>query len=216
MTTFRKFWQEQPRTSYAEFFQDFLHVSDYVAGDNTITITGTGTSVVSTEIKGGALVITNSAADNDAVFHQGKVEAYGFTPGKKIEFETRIRLSDVTQSDLILGLVITDTTPLAASDGVFFRKNDEDTYLDLVVCKNGTESVIALPDPLVNNTFVTLGFYFDGTDTVQASVNGIRVASLPIDNLPDDELLALTYGVQNGSAVAQNLAIDYLRVVQQR
>lgn len=220
MTTFRKFWQEKPRTAYAEYFNDFLSAQDYAAADWTITTTeagaGAATEAVSTAIQGGALVLTNDNFDNDADFLQGTVEAWGFTTRKATEFEMRFKVSDVTNTDVVLGLQITDTTPLAVSDGVFFRKNEDDTYPDLVVCKNGSESVIALPDPLVNDTFVTLGFYFDGTDTVQAMVNGTRVASLPTTNLPDDELLAISFGFANGSAAAHVMVIDYIRVVQER
>lgn len=216
MTTFRKFWQEKPRTGYAELFLDFTLFSDYDAADYTTTLTGTGTSVVSLAEACGALVITNSAADNDAVFSQGKTENWGFTKGKSTEFEARIKVSDATQCDLVLGLQITDTTPLAVSDGVFFRKIDDSTTIQLVVCKNAAETVVNLPTALGTNQYVTLGFYYDGTDTVQAMVDNVRVASAKIDNLPDDELLALSFGVQNGSAVARSLTIDYLRVVQQR
>jgi hypothetical protein len=220
MTTFRKFWQEKPRTDYFEYFNDFLVAQDYAAADWTITTVelgaGSATEAISTAIKGGALVLTNDAADNDSDFLQGTAETFYFASGKSTEFEMRFKVSDVTNTDVVLGLQITDTSPLAVSDGVFFRKNEDDTYFDLVVCKNGTESVIAMPDPVVNDTFVTMGFYHDGGDTVQAMVNGVRVASLPTTNLPDDELLAISFGFANGSAVAHVMTIDFIRAVQQR
>jgi len=220
MTTFRKFWQEKPRTGYAEYFNDFLSASDYAAGNFTITTVEAGassaTEAVSTAFAGGALVLTNDSADNDADWLQTVGESFSFTLGKSTEFEIRFKLSDVTNTDFIAGLQITDTTPMAVTDGVFFRKAEDDTYPDLVVCKNSVESVVALPDPLVDDTLVTLNFYYDGTDSVQAAVNGVRVASLPITNLPDDELLAISFGFANGSAVAHVLTVDYIRAVLER
>jgi hypothetical protein len=221
MSTFRKFWERKPRTDYFEFFNDFTKPTDYDTADWTLTTTEAGAGAATEAIgnlAGGVLVVTNDAADDDADFFQSTKEVYKYAANKALEFEIRFKLSDVTQSDFIAGLVITDTTPLANSDGIFFRKNDADTYPDLVICKNGTETVIALPDPLVDDTWVKLGFYHDeGGDTIQAFVNDVRVGAITdLTNAPDDEELAVTFGIQNGEAVAKVLSVDYIRVIEQR
>lgn len=221
MTTFRKFWETRPRTDYYEYFNDFVQPTDYDTNDWTLTTVEAGASSATEAIgnlAGGVLVVTNDAADDDSDFFQSTKEVFKYVATKALEFEMRFKLSDVTQSDFIAGLIITDTTPLANSDGIFFRKNDADTYPDFVVCKNGTETVVALPDPLVNDTYVKLGFYFDGNvnHELQIFVNDVRVGAAALTNVPDDEELAISFGIQNGEAVAKILSVDYIRAVAER
>lgn len=227
MTTHRKFWEHQPRTDYYEYFNDFLNTASYAAADWTITTTEGGSGDATEAISvgagpGGVLVITNDDAATDVDYLQNKLEVWQFQTGKVLEFECRFKVSDATNTGVVLGLQITDTTPLAVSDGVFFRKSEDDLYPDLVVCRNATETVVALPDPLANDTWVKLGFYYDGGDTVQAYVNDVRVAAVSSAGLPITspldlaELLAISIGLQNSSAAAHVLSIDYIRVRAQR
>jgi hypothetical protein len=220
MTTFRKFWETKPRTDYYEYFNDFVRPTDYDTNDWTLTTTeaggGSATEAIG-NLAGGILVVTNDNFDNDADWFQSTKEVFKYAANKALEFEARFKCSDITNTDILFGLAITDTTPLDASDGIFFRKNEDDTYPDLVVVKNGTESVLALPNPLVNDTYVKLGFYHpEGSDQIEAFVNDVRVGALPVTNAPDDEELAITFGFANGSAVAHVLSVDYIRAVQQR
>jgi len=221
MSTFRKFWQTVPRTDYFEFFNDFTRPTDYDTNDWTLTKVEAGAGSHSAAIgnlAGGILVSTNDAADDDGAFFQSTKELFKYDAAKALEFEIRFKLSDVTQSDFIAGLVITDTTPLANSDGIFFRKNDGDAIPDFVVCKNGTETVTELPAALVNDTYVKLGFYYDGNTAhkLQIFVNDIRVGASVLTNVVDDEELAVTFGHQNGEAVSKILSVDYIRAVEQR
>lgn len=220
MTTHRQFWKHKPRTDYVEYFNDFVRPTDYDTNDWTITTTEAGASSASEAIgnlAGGVLVITNDSNDDDADFLQSTKEVFKYDATKALEFNIRFKLSDVADSDFVAGLQITDTSPLAVSDGIFFRKSDGDTYPDLVVCKNGTESVLALPAPLVNDTYVKLGFYHsENDDTIQALVNDVRVGALPVTNAPDDEELAISFGIQNGAAASKILSVDYIQVLAQR
>lgn len=224
MSTFRKFWETKPRMDYAERVNDYLSTGDYAAGDFTSTKTGAATEVISVGAgASGVLVLTNSAGASDVSFHQNKIEAWRFQTGKALEFEIRFKLDDATLTDWVAGLQITDTTPLAVSDGVFFRKNAANAIPVFVVCKDGVESVLTLTDyPLVNDTWVKLGFYHDGDRTVDCFINDVRVGALPVTNLPTTvpldaaELLAVSYGLQNRTAVARTMSIDYIRAVQQR
>lgn len=226
---FRKFWERVPRTDYTEYFNDFLTTADYVAGDWTITTTeagaGAATEVISTGAgPNGVLVITNDDAATDADYLQNKIEAFQLIKGKKAEFEIRFKIGDVVNTAFVAGLQITDTTPLAVSDGVFLRKAEDVKNLELVVCKDGAEDKVVFPDDsaLVNDTWVKAGWYYDGTDRVDAYVNDMRVASVSADKLPTSdpldlaELLAVSFGLLNSSAAAHVLSIDYIRVRTQR
>jgi hypothetical protein len=205
-------------TQMHTWFDDF---DDYVAAEWTITETGTGTRAVG-NLANGILVITNAAADDDANFLQwsgatnaATVETWKFATGKRLWFKTKFKLSDATQSDFVMGLQITDTTPLAVTDGVYFLKADGSATLNLLVTKDSTSTTTAAAT-LVDDTYVTVGFVYDGKSTINIFVDDNRVASSVTTNLPDDEELTISFGVQNGEAVAKVLSLDYIMVSEDR
>jgi hypothetical protein len=123
----------------------------------------------------------------------------------------------VLQADFVIGLQITDTTMLDVTDGIFFQKDDGDALLDFHVEKNNTATDVAGVATLVADTYIKVGFYYDGVDsTIQIFINDVRVGAAAITNAPDDEELAISFGIQNGQAVANVLSLDYIRCVQQR
>lgn len=210
--------RDLPRSQRREFFDDF---DNYTAADWTITETGTGTRAVQNET-GGVLKITNGASDDDANFLQwsgntlaSTAETWKFVTGKPLYFGARVKLSDATQSDFVFGLQITDTTPLAVSDGVYFRKDDGDAYLDFVVIKDSTAST-ATAAYTMDTSYHNLEAYYDGGYYFTAYVDGVAVAKLALTNMVDDEELSLSFGIQNGEAVAKSLSIDWIWVIQQR
>lgn len=203
-------------TAWHVYFNDF---DTFVAGDWTITTTeagaGSATEALTDEV-GGVLLVTNDNADNDADFFQKVGESFRFTAGKKTLFKARFKTSNATQTDLIFGLVITDTTPLANSDGVFFLKADDAATVALSVNKNSTATTSSTLATLADATYVTLAFAYNGKDAVEAYVNDAKVATLATTNLPDDEDLTVTFGIQNGSAAAHTLSVDYIFAAQER
>jgi hypothetical protein len=207
---------------YYTFFDDF---DGYRAGaslDWLATITGTGTAIVSDAL-GGVVNITNSGADDDAYFAQWQggngssniAETFTFRAGKKLWFAARFQLSDVTDSDAIIGLAIADTSPLDASDGVFFLKADDAATLALVskIVTPVTASVNVLT--MVAATYYEVAFEYDGIDTIKAFVNGNPAGSLGITALPTTEL-AVTFGVQNGAAAAKTMLLDWIFCATER
>jgi len=207
-------------TTYHTWFDDF---DDYLAANWVRTVTGTGTTVVNTGADNGLLLTTNSAADDDAVFYQwsenaaaGAAETWKFIAGKKLWFKTKLKVSDATQSDFVIGLQITDTTPLAVSDGVYFRKDDGDADLDFVVVKGSTATTQTAITTVVSDTFITLGFYYNGVDKISIFKDDVAIASSVITNLPDTEELTISFGVQNGEAVAKTMSVDYILVSKER
>lgn len=215
--TVRKFESVYAPEELVTFFDDFL---TYVAAHWTITTTEAGSGAATEALGsglGGDLVVTNDDADNDADFFQKPGEAFLFTVGKPLQFIMRFKLSDVLEADFIAGLIITDTAPLANTDGIYFIKNDADTGLDFVVNKDSTLTTIEDVATLVDDTFVELEFYYDGASAdIDIFVDGVRIASAPLTNVPDDEELTPTFGIQNGEAVAKVLTVDYIGATQVR
>lgn len=222
MTTFRKFDWNRARSDFSTLFTDF---HDYAAADWVITTTeagaGSATEAVG-NLAGGVLVVTNDAADDDNDFFQwagGKgavAETFKFVSGKKLQFAFRGKLSDATQSDFFAGLYITDTDPVGGlTDGIYFRKLDGSTTLYLVAEKDSVETTLAVAT-LADDTYVMLEFYYDGGDRISAFVDGSRVGSIAVTTAPDDEELALSFGIQNGAAAAKVLSVDYIGASQER
>ena len=214
--TLRHRFYEYPH-EYFGYFNDFLNQNDYLATDWTVTETGVATQVISVGAGvGGVLVVTNAAADNDASFQQNDLEVFSYAAAKRLSFSARFKVLEVLQCDFVMGLQITDTSPLAVSDGIFFRKDDGDALLDFVVVKNSTETLVASVHTMVADTFVDVEFYYGGAGMFEIVVNGANVGTAVLTNAPDDENMCISFGIQNGEAVANIMSVDYISAVQER
>lgn len=205
-------------TQMHTYFDDF---DEYHAVNWTVTETQAGATQALANVDGGVLLLTNSAADNDLNALQKVGESFKFEAGKKLFFKARFAVSDATESDFIIGLQITDSTPLAVTDGVYFRKDDGDANLDFVVVKDSTASTATAITTVANNTYLTVGFYYNGINEIvyAASTNNNNptiLGKLAVTNLPDDEELTISFGIQNGEAVAKTMSIDYIFASKER
>ena len=204
---------------YHQYFDDF---DTYLAGQWTITATGAGTTAL-TDADGGAILLTNAAADNDARFHQKVGEGFLPASGKKVFFETRFTVSDATQSDWVIGLQVTDTTPLDVTDGMYFQKDDGDTNIDFYCSKDATtgrSTTTAWTTASAAATYMKLGFYFDGVRYITLWKDGVETATVDLSTtlatyLPDTEL-TISFGIQNGEAVAKTMTVDYIFAAMER
>lgn len=224
MSKLRTFTEDRALEDFHVLFTDF---NSYAAGDWVITTVEAGAGAATEALSsaaGGVLVVTNDAADNDYDAFQwaggagAVVENFKYVSGKALQFKARLKVSDADQTDLMAGLYITDTDPIGGvSDGIYFRVADGSASLYLVVEKDSTESAIDTGVDLADNTYVTLEWYYNGSqDAIIAVVDGVPVCSAPLTNVPDDEELALSFAVQNGEAVAKVLSVDYIGATQER
>jgi len=202
---------------YHSYFNDF---DTYLASDWTITTTEAGTGSATEALAdgdGGLLLLTNAAGDNDLDFLQLVKEGFKYEAGKQLAFNIRFKTSDATQTDIVAGLQLTDTTPLDVTDGIFFLKEDGSTSISFIVEKNSTQSTLTLPNALANDTFMTLGFVFDPKDQkFHVFQDNVLAGTVVNTNAPDDEELTVSFGVQNGEAVAKTMTIDYVGAMKER
>ncbi len=217
MTTFRKFDLTRDRNAFATYFDDFFK---YAAADWTLTTVEAGAGAATEALgagPGGLLVVTTDAANDDNDFFQWPTEQFKFVSGKKLQFAMRFKLSRV-DGDFMAGLHITDTDPIGGvSDGIYFRKLAAEAGLKLVIEKDAAESAVTVIETLAADTWYVVEFYYDGSDDkVKAYVNRTGAGSVPLTNAPDDEDLAVSFGVQNGSANAQVLTVDFIGAQQER
>lgn len=234
-------WVSPDVTSCHTWFDDFdrftttqtITITDpgnaTVNRDWLLTSTGGGTALV-TDGDGGIVVLTNGASDDDNAFVQWQggstsvSETFRWASDKALWFKSRFKVSDATQSDLVIGLQITDTTPLDVTDGIFFIKDDGSTTLTFRAEKNGTASTVTTAT-LADDTYVVVGFVYlpsgnngsGGAPICNVYLNDVRVGSLTtFTNFPDDEDLTISFGVQNGAAAAKTMTVDYILCSKQR
>lgn len=209
-------------TKYHTWFDDF---DDYAATDWIITTTeagaGNATEAINNE-DGGVLLITNDDADDDADFFQyagvdssAAVETFKWESGKQLAFKARFKVSDATQSDFIMGLQITDTTPLDVTDGFFFIKSDGSTSITFRSEKNNTADTVTVGT--CTTSYMVLAFFYDPVDQkFHVFMDDVEVGTCGITNACDDEELTVSFGIQNGEAVAKTMSVDYIYVAKER
>lgn len=220
-------------TKWHVFFDDFnaFTTDTSAAAKYTITTVEAGGSSATEALgdaAGGVLVITNDAADNDSDFFQKIGESFLLAVGKRAVFKIGFSVSDATAADWIAGLMVTDTTPLAAAgdgatDGVFFQKDAGDTNIDFYVQKNATTGQLtstAVGTTAAADTMMSVGFSYDGRRTIElfkddVMIKAVNLGGTPTAYLPDTEL-TVTFGVQNGEAVAKVMTVDYVFAAVER
>ena len=215
-STFGKVKAPDP-TKYHMYHNDF---DTYLASDWTITTTEGGSGNASEALgdgDGGLLVITNDDADDDNDFLQLVKEGFKYEAGKQLAFKARFKTSDADASDVVMGLQLTDTTPLDVTDGIFFLLTDGSTTLQFIVEKDGTQSTLDLSTALADDTFMSVGFVYTPADQkFHVYQNNVEVGTVVNTNAPDDEELTVSFGIQNGAAAAKVLTVDYVTAMKER
>lgn len=206
---------------YHSYFNDF---DTYAAGDWTITAVGTGTSALSS-VDGGILLVTNSAADNDGRQHQLVTNGFTMQAGKSAFFKARFALSDVVNSDLLIGLATLDTTLLGAiggdgvTDGIFFYKDDGVPILNISCQKDVTTSQVQNTSiaTLSPDIYVEVAWAYDGIDAIEYFIDGVKKGTLSASStyLPDASL-SVSFALLNGEAIAKIMSLDYIFAAKER
>lgn len=220
--THRARWIDGIGPGVRKFVDDFVKTglaSADAPSDWTVTLVegGAGESTVALEggADGGLLLITTDAAENDGVNMQAKGEAFtlSLTTAAPCAFSCRLKVSDATQSDFLVGLCITDTDLLGGmTDGAYFRKVDGSATVSAVLEKNATETT-GTAHTMVDDAFVWLEMYFDGA-VMHFYVNGAEITALAQTNLPDDEYLTPSIHFLTGEAVAKTMRVDRISAIQ--
>lgn len=196
---------------YAAYVDNFL---TYVASEWTVTETQAGATEVLTDVAGGGILITNSAADDDLVGMQLGAEAFKPAVDKQIWFQIKFQISDATQSDFYVGLSDTDTgLPTLPSDGIGFHKTDGSTTIGFSAISASIASTEANVGTLANATDIILGFKVTGTHSVEAWVNNFKVADIQT-NIPTTEM-RLSFALRNGEGVAKTMTVKRIIGVQE-
>ena len=211
-------------TLYYTFHDDFFN---YNASEWIVTEVDTDSdAAVANAITtgaGGWLVLNVEADELDLTQLQwaseessAVVEHFLMASGKKTFMKARFKVSDATDTGILIGLAVTDTTVVAgATDGFYFRKADTSTSLTCTMEKNSTE-VSVTAATMANDTFVTVAVEYDGASTMKVWADGVHVGTSVAVTAPTDEELTVSLGINNGVEGAEALTVDYIFIAQER
>lgn len=198
-----------------DFVKSPIDAADSILGA-TVTLVEAGageTTVNVTDAAGGQLLVTTDAADNDGANIQWGGEAFKLASFSHFYFGTRLKISDATQSDLFIGLAVTDTDLLGGvTDSIGFRKVDGATTLTAIVEKDSTETLATVATS-IGTSFIVLELVHDGS-VLEAFVDGVSQGTIATTNLPDDEELRVSLHFLAGEAVAKTCTVDWIKVYQ--
>ncbi len=203
-----------------QWFNDF---DGYVAADWTVTSTGGGTAAVQ-NADGGILLLTNGSSDNDNTFLQYKggtssstVETFSWDATRAMWFHARLKVSSATQSDFVIGLQITDTSPLAVSDGFYFQKDDDSTSLYFSATSSSTSTSVTGLATIADDTYFSVGFWWDPSlGVLNLYYNGNPVGSISNTANFTAHTLTLSFGIQNGDGNSRTMSLDFLHAAKDR
>lgn len=199
------------KSKYAEYYDDFFN---YVAGDWTVTETGSGSRAIQDAVSG-VLLVTNANGASDLNNLQKVGEAFLPAAGKKIWYESRFYIGDVSSSTVIMGLSVTDTSlgASAPANGIYFS-NTADSALAFTSRASSVSSSESGLLTTADSIYVKVGFKVIGTGLVEYWVNDVKQGSITT-NIPATEL-RVSFCVNNGTTAAETLGIDYIRAIQER
>ena len=220
----------------ARWNDQFIQFDDYDHGaiDETLRWTivkdsGAAAAIVA-DARSGELNLTSAnTTDNDGASIQGKQEYFSLpsTAGNKLYYETRIKMSDVDQMDVLVGLTETFTTnpeaALASSNIIGFLLTDGSAVIAGVTEASDTATTVTLDttlSTLTNDTYVTLGFVAtkansDGNNKVDFYINR-KYAGTSTTNIPTANMKMMAMSV-SGDATGQKVTtLDYMMGAQDR
>jgi hypothetical protein len=201
-------------TRYFQFFRDF---DTYGAGDLVITDVGTSLATALTDGDGGVVLITTGADNPSSRFFQAPKLMFYPTAGKQMWFTARWTASQASDTDIILGLVAQDTTPLANTDGLYFIKANGAATYSFVTNSASTATTASAIGTLTAATFVETSFYYDGNGNVEYFINNVKQGTLSTNVLSAGTTgLTPTFGIKSNSANARTLSIDYIWAIEER
>lgn len=207
-----------------EFVEDY----DLATTVWTHNVTGSTAPTAVDNNPRGTATFTNGGSDNNRIESSHTAEPVQLNrKGAEYWFVIGCRCfaanNNVVEADYGFGLVIQDSDWIGdgalASDGVWLQKDDglsnwyvvsargatslaqyQKSDLPATVDQNWTEWAIRIRTDAV----------FDQRGQITVFRNGQAVQTFEVSNIPDNEPLAPSFGVQNGEANAKSLAIDYI------
>jgi hypothetical protein len=203
-------------TKYHTFWDDFDTTPIAAQWTLTATSAGSGTSAITVpDADGGIARVTTAANENDGIYAEWISETFKLESGKKTWMKCRLSVGDAVQSDWLIGLHSTDTTPHDATMRYIFESVDGSANVYFNNDNDTTDSDSSTLGTLTDDTFVTLAAYYDGGTSIQLFVDDASVTTMTGNTVPAAEM-AVGFGYINGAAGAETADFDYIYVIKER
>ena len=211
-----------------ELYDDFFNLDTVRWSSVDDGTTGTNTA---NGVAGGEVSIVSAAADNDYHVMKSTAQVFKFAANKPLWFEARISCTEANTSaaNWIVGLSSVTTTGFLADNGA----GPASSFDGAVIYKvDGTMSIKFMSSAATVQTSQTLstftsavvyqvGFHFDPNDGTTGIVKpwvynettGVKTDGTPQNiTLSGLNVMNAIYGIKAGSASAETLKIDRIRV----
>jgi len=173
------------------------------------------TSLGAANEAGGALLISTDGTENDGINVYWNNEAFTLASGDPTYFGVRLKVSDADACDLFVGMVQTDAEMWGGiEDGIYFESADATAVCTFVLEKDHVETSDVSAGTLLDNTYSTLEWYYDGANSVKAYFDDVLVSTAVLTNIPDNEPLTFALELLTGATAVSTCTIDWIRVIQ--
>ena len=213
----------------------FTYFDDFEQGaldatHNWTIVKDTGASAaITADGTGGEVNLTSAATtDNDGASIQAKQESFALptSAGKKLYFESRVKISDATQTDFLVGFTEAFTTnpenALLSANVIGFVKVDGSAIVKGTTESGGTQTLVEFADTtkstMENDTYVTLGLVATKNDTVnkvEFYINRNKVGQ-STTNIPTANMKVMAMSVSGDTTGTKVTTIDYIMAAQDR
>lgn len=208
------------------YWDDFLGQIDVTSADGwTITQVTTGRILGVSDEQGGAILFDSNGntTSDDGVNAQLKNCMFKPAAGRKIWFETRVKMNDATDQ-YFLGLAGVDTTLIASGVvddvvdkcGFYHEAASTDNKISAISSRLTSEEKNTDVGANADGTYVKLGFVIDGLTRVSFYRNGVLVATVTDANDIPNAVMCLSAVAQIEVAGADaEMTVDWIRIAQE-
>jgi hypothetical protein len=211
------------------YFDDFNQGALDATHNWTIVKDSGATAAVAADSLNGEVNLTSAnTTDNDGASIQAKQESFALptTAGNKLYFEARVKISDATQTDFLVGFTETFATnpeaALLSSNVIGFVKVDGSAIVKGTTESGDTQTLVEFSDTtkstMNNDVYVTLGLVATKgttTDKVEFYINRTKVGT-STTNIPTANMKVMAMSV-SGDATGQKVTtIDYIMAAKDR
>ena len=193
---------------YVTYFNDFLA---FVAADWDLS-GGPVITQVTAGVAGGLINIATPAATTQTETELA-ADPFLLATGKECWFSARFALQDdPVNANFEIGLIV----PTVATRGIYFD-NPGDGFIRIRY-GNASQSDVEIIGSIAQFEFVTVAFYFDGSDTLDVYLNDALVQRITGFNafLETDLQITPSIRFQSADTTARNVVLDYLFAAQDR
>lgn len=206
---------------YVVVMDDFV---EYDANDWTIVKDSGAAVAAAADTLNGAITLTSAATtDGDGASIQKTEEGFALTVGKRLWFKARLKVSDADDMDMFVGLCETFATNpeacIAASNRVGWQLDDGDatprTTTESGDTESTTDAATDTSQDLADDTYVELGFYWDGKNRVDYYKDGEYIAT-ETTNIPTANLLPAVFSLSGSNSGTKVTTVDYVFCCMER